>query len=143
MIEFGEPSLFRSKGNFVLKGPVTMTSSTYAKYLTYFSFSWYLLTKFFSFIWFFFARTRTIPRTAGEGRVPPYYFLSTIFTHPHSKVWDNFWQLKVLQKWWKMLCSYRSQNIYIFILTFWSCRKTATTWSTINCNTHIDQDFKK
>ena len=24
----------------------------------------------------------------------------------HSQVWDNFWQLKVLEKWWKMLSFY-------------------------------------
>ena len=54
--------------------------------------------------------------------------------------------------------SFRSQDIYFFVLTFWSCRKTArlerlfmvnfniydiTTWLTNNCNTHIAQYLKK
>ena len=49
-----------------------------------------------------------------------------------SKVWDNFWQLKALYKWWKMIFippksvpPFHSQDAYIFVLTFWSSRKAA------------------
>ena len=40
--------------------------------------------------------------------------MSTLKTH--SRIWDNFWQLKALQKWWKMLffhvkSSFRSRYI--------------------------------
>ena len=51
--------------------------------------------------------------------------------------------------------SFRSQDILIFVLSFWSCRKAAwedkpnfeiydvTTWSANNYNTHIAQYFTK
>ena len=49
----------------------------------------------------------------------------------HSEVWDNFWQLKVLddEKWWKMMKNafyfiLRAPFVLkIFVLTFCSCRK--------------------
>ena len=48
----------------------------------------------------------------------------------HFQVLDNFWQLIDLWRWKRLLfhvkTSSRSQNIYIFVLTFWSYRKT--TW---------------
>ena len=49
------------------------------------------------------------------------------------------------------ILSFRSQDIYIFVLTFWSCREVdqkgkinfkiydVTTWLTNNHNTHIAQ----
>ena len=51
--------------------------------------------------------------------------------------------------------SFRSPDIYVFIMTFWSCRKTAwsegsvlwihdiITWLTNNCNTHIARRLTK
>ena len=51
---------------------------------------------------------------------------------------------------------FRSQDLYDFVLTFWFVEKRlnlkdkvnfkiydAITWLTNNCNTHIDQYFKK
>ena len=69
----------------------------------------------------------------------------------HSQVWDNFWELKLFKNDKKsffisLKSSFHSQDIYIFILTFWSCRKNDlirkefnfkiyfTTWLTSNCN---------
>ena len=53
--------------------------------------------------------------------------------------------LKALKKWWKMLLfhlksSIRSQDIYVLVVNFWSCRKDhdVITWLTNNCNTHIN-----
>ena len=33
--------------------------------------------------------------------VKSYFILIDLSLKAHSKVWDNFWQLKPLQKWWK------------------------------------------
>ena len=41
----------------------------------------------------------------------------------HPQVWDNFWQLKASS--FTLTALFCSQNIQIFVLTFWSCRKTA------------------
>ena len=76
----------------------------------------------------------------------------------HSKLWDNFWRLKALLKRWKMLFILASKlfSFLVFVLTFWSCRKTgwleskvnfkiydATTWLTIICSAHIYHYLKK
>ena len=67
-----------------------------------------------------------------------------------------FASMIAIQKWWKMLFNYlkssfRSQDISIFVLPFWSCRKNGlirevnfeihdvTAWLTNNYNTHITQ----
>ena len=36
-----------------------------------------------------------------------------IYLKAHSQIWDNFWQLKALQKWWKMLFISR-QKLFSF-----------------------------
>ena len=49
----------------------------------------------------------------------------------HSKVWEYFWHLKKPFKKAKkcflfhLKSSFRSQDIYIFVLSFWSCKKPA------------------
>ena len=75
--------------------------------------------------------------------VVPNRFQSTVatFTGPiitcemlkvHSQAWDNLWPLKALTKWWHDKCflvhlqsSFRSEDIYIFVLTLTSCKRTA------------------
>ena len=48
----------------------------------------------------------------------------------HSKFWYNIWQLKPFKNdekrfWFHVKTSLRSQDIKVFVLMFWSCRKTA------------------
>ena len=80
----------------------------------------------------------------------------------HSQVWDKFWQLKALEKWWKIffiwpLKLFSFSKYLTFWLTFFD-RVTkrldfedkvnfkfydVTAWLTNNCNTHIVQYLGK
>ena len=50
------------------------------------------------------------------------------FLKARSQIWDNFVKWKLFKKCFLfyLKTSFRSQDIKIFVLTFWSCRKT--TW---------------
>ena len=84
-----------------------------------------------------------------------------IFLKAHSSVWDNFGQMNVLLKWWKLLFISQAPFVLkIFKFLFWlfySCRKKwlckkdevhfkiydVTTRERNNCNKHKIQYFKK
>ena len=51
-----------------------------------------------------------------HGNLPESNLCKSLKTH--SRVWENFWQLKALEKWWKMLCFFSSLRYLHFCPDF-------------------------
>ena len=57
-------------------------------------------------------------------------YLTSVDLKVHSHVWDHFWQLKTLYKWWKMQ-KFTPKALFVLKIfkflfwLFWSCSKTA------------------
>ena len=82
-----------------------------------------------------------------------------LFLKAHSQVWDNFWQLKALYKWWKMLTSNAPFLLKIFKFLSWLFNHVTkrldkkdkfnlnfyevTAWLTNHCSTQIAQYLEK